>query len=420
MPRSALFVTLIIMTFFIFFALAKNDFIKIMILASGCLVASFIRPEYFLGSVAFIIFAIVLFVLRKESTRFFLTTIFPFSLLWFALISWAGNPFTDGYATRGFWAFGQNFSYNYATWEKLNINPWTNSDTIIEQHFGNSHNLFLAFLANPVLILKHFFSNLLLYFKYIYLILFVHLNIILPSSQRIFSFIESLMVVGLICYLMARNRTTIRSKLPIIFKEYQMLFISFAIIYLQSIFIIILTIPRHEFITIHLIMILTFFLLLCEHCFPINLNYQTSTIILVFLVTLSATPYISNNWYFTFPNDGYLSQRKLYNYKTIKFIQALNLKDNINILEAEGGINVYLGPQFRWVPEYEKKESFFHYLDKRKINAILSTDNLVNDVRFRNDTEWREFFTDYQQYGFSKYAIPDTDRAIYVKKSSLP
>jgi len=206
MPRSALFVTLIIMTFFIFFALAKNDFIKIMILASGCLVASFIRPEYFLGFVAFIMYAIVLFVLRKESTRFFLTTIFSFSLLWVALISWAGNPFTDGYATRGFWAFGQNFSYNYATWEKLNINPWTNSDKIIEQHFGNSHNLFLAFLTNPVLILKHFFSNLLLYFKYIYLILFVHLNIILPSSQRIFSFIESLMVVGFICYLMARNR----------------------------------------------------------------------------------------------------------------------------------------------------------------------------------------------------------------------
>jgi len=167
-------------------------------------------------------------------------------------------------------------------------------------------------------------------------------------------------------------------------------------------------------------MISTFFLLIVEHCFPIDFNYQISTIMLVFLITLAVTPYISNSWYFTFPKDDYISQRKLYNYKTIKFIQALNLKDNINILEAEGGINVYLGPQFRWVPEYEKKESFFHYLDKRKINAILSTDNLVNDLRFRNDTEWREFFTDYQQYGFSKYAIPDTDRAIYVKKSSLP
>jgi hypothetical protein len=278
----------------------------------------------------------------------------------------------------------------------------------------------MAFLANPLLILRHFFSNLLLYFKYLYLILFVHLNVILPSSQRNFSFIESLMLVGFIFYLLGRNRITIRSKLPIIFKEYQILFISFAIIYLQSIFIIILTIPRHEFITIHLIMILTFFLLIGEHCFPIDFDYQFSKIMLIFLIALAATPYISNNWYFTFPNDPLLSQRKLYNYKTIKYIQTLNLKDNISMLEAEGGINVYLGPQFRWVPEYEKKESFSQYLDTRKINVILSTDNLVNDVRFRNDMEWHKFLTDYQQYEFSKFAVPDTDRAIYVKNTSLP
>ena len=56
-------------------------------------------------------------------------------------------------------AFGQHYSLNWHSWEKVDKDPWTNWEPIIREDFGEISSPFQVIIRNPSAFLRHVFSN---------------------------------------------------------------------------------------------------------------------------------------------------------------------------------------------------------------------------------------------------------------------
>jgi len=101
---------------------------------------------------------------------------------------------------------------------------------------------------------------------------------------------------------------------------------------------------------------------------------------------------------------------------TLTFLKSLGPNQDVQILEAEGGLHFYLAPGWHRVAEYSKKGSFDAFRERTHINAILLTERLATDSRFRSDHEWLQFLSDPDAYGFARMAIPGTEFHLLHKK----
>jgi hypothetical protein len=107
------------------------------------------------------------------------------------------------------------------------------------------------------------------------------------------------------------------------------------------------------------------------------------------------------------------------NLATIQTIKSLQIDEQVTILEAQGGFNIYAGDNFRRMREFEKDTPFNRFLLAQDIGVIVLSDTLSNDVRFKQDTEWQSFLVHYQQKGFDKIPVPESQRTLFVRKDLL-
>jgi hypothetical protein len=93
----------------------------------------------------------------------------------------------------------------------------------------------------------------------------------------------------------------------------------------------------------------------------------------------------------------------------------LNVSERINLLENEGGLNVYLPNNYKWIRLESKMASFDKFLNKKKINMIYYSNMLNNSVQLKKDSTWFEFLKSPEKFGFNK--IKDLDFGkIYVRE----
>ena len=107
------------------------------------------------------------------------------------------------------------------------------------------------------------------------------------------------------------------------------------------------------------------------------------------------------------------------NLNTIRFVQSLGIVSPVNMLEAEGGYNIYLGNNFHRIAESDKKEDFTQFLRSRSLNMIVLSDNLMRDSRFKDDHEWGNFLTDFPRLGYREIIIQNTGRKLIIKSDLL-
>jgi hypothetical protein len=134
------------------------------------------------------------------------------------------------------------------------------------------------------------------------------------------------------------------------------------------------------------------------------------SVLLIGLLTLTVTPYIAGSHRSTKPQPIL---------KTIEYVESLQIKDQVYMLEVEGGYDYYLDDNYSRVFDESRKTGFYQYLDDKKINMIVLTDALKDDTRFRDDPEWQEFLDDYESFGFELRDIPQTAREILIHKELL-
>jgi hypothetical protein len=98
----------------------------------------------------------------------------------------------------------------------------------------------------------------------------------------------------------------------------------------------------------------------------------------------------------------------------------MHISKPVNILEAEGGFDIYMGDNFVRIGESEKSVGFLEFLKTRKVGMVVVTRLLATDVRFKRDPEWQGFLQKYEDFGFVRVPVPDSETQVIVRKDLLP
>lgn len=394
-PKVSHFALALILASLVFIAGRRTLLRTSAFAAVGSLLVSYVRPEYFIVYVLSSLLFIGAYLAEPEKfQRYNLASLVAYGffsalLLWTFGLPLAGN--------RSMVAFGQHFSLNWVSWTGSPLNPWTNWKEIVSQNFGSVQSIPAAIAKNPAAFMNHVAWNLreavtrapLLFFP-----------TALPLGKLPAVAAVAAMIAGLHIVYRRNVRTNLaRDKRWLLFVG---LFLvptatSVAIIY-----------PRdHYLLTLGVLTVALMSFYLTDHTIEPG-HLKPLHIFLLGVLAIALTPSLSNQE---------IARRPILS--TIRCIQALHIDKPVNVLEAEGGYNMYLGSNFERVAEYEKNTGFGKFLAGRNINMIVVSENLLNDSRFKADPEWQGFLADQQRFGYLQRDIPNTDRKLILKNDLL-
>ncbi len=374
------------------------------IIAFGFLTAAYARPELFGPALVLMIVGLGMGVAR----RYPLSSWRVVGLAWVVvgLLRFGYGLPTD--ANRTYVAFGQHFAVNWVAWNQSEVNPWNNWEPIYRDTFGTTDSVVIAAAENPAQFLHHVWTNLTLLPSILGYQYLKHPGIFLPEDKTRYELV--LLAVALIVAL----ALTFKQWVPFVKARLRLhtpLLLAIAVFMLFSLFQWLVIYPRPHYLLLPGISMLIVGALLVsgDPNAPDRTARLAIPVALLFLLLVPSTysysgPYPGNN-----------------NVRTVAFIRALPLTpqpymntDRIPIVEAEGGLDRYLGPPYLEVGEYEKDRTFADFLINRDIAAVLYSARLAADTRFRDDPEWHDFLANPADYGFFTMQIPDTDRVLYV------
>ncbi len=153
MPKISNFTAIVIFIGLITSNLTKNNFTRHLVLTLISLLASYIRPEFF---ISFILLALLVLSQFHQVTQLVKLGFFMIPCL--LIIIKFGIPPASG--NRSLVAFGQHYAQNWVDWHKNTLNPWTNWESIFQNDFGDAQSLWSALYNNPLAFLRHIISNL--------------------------------------------------------------------------------------------------------------------------------------------------------------------------------------------------------------------------------------------------------------------
>jgi hypothetical protein len=106
------------------------------------------------------------------------------------------------------------------------------------------------------------------------------------------------------------------------------------------------------------------------------------------------------------------------NVTTVRFIDSLDLQQGFRLLEVEVGSDAYLRTRCTSTAAHEKLpgESLRDFIARKSIAAILLSESLANDVRYRNDPDFRALLEKPAEFDFEALAIPDTGRTLFLRR----
>lgn len=420
-PRPGNFTALIVLPFLIFANFTKNDIKFYFLTTLAFLLVTFVRPEYtisfliiFFLYIILLIRSIFLKVINMKNVIFQLSILISLILL---LLSVIGNPLGGG---RSFWAFSQHFGF---LWMERNdvVSPYLDYYKVVTQSiFGDATTISQAMIANPREFFIHIKINFISYLHHSVSILLVNLQndfstIVNTSIRRI----EMILLSIVILIIFFRSKTSLRQIKYTILKRLSIIFsIIFIPVFLSSLLIN----PRFHYLILQSVFLLTIIAYFLENSFSPylqslrqqNLTHKLAYPIIVGSILLMLTPNLARGWCLTenlcvIQRISIPSTLSLPNLKTIEFIQSLQIENDVNILEADGGYHAYLGDRYHYIPEYKKQTKFKQFLQKENINMVVLTAALDKDINFSQDEEFVNFFNQPEQWNFTKLKIPETE-----------
>lgn len=397
----------------------SNTVIKICLLTIISLFVSYTRPEFYISWLIFIAF-LSFFLITKFKNEFIFNTTIPILItfiLSFLIITSLGRPMGDG--SRSILAFGQHYAANWVTWHASSLNPWTNWDKIFNVDFKNSTSVMGAAFTNPAAFFQHILFNLsllpanlnrllsLVYYESIFKLISAQFKIIWISGLVFCSII--------LVQFFFKNKFYKKEFFKIIKSSLPDVLLLLVLLVPSSISVIIIGPRDHYLLFVELLFILMIFILLINPTFSSFNTVNKNTLSLASLTLLCVICL-----FLVRPMIDFLKPQPLDNLNTIKFLQSLNISNKINLLEAEGGYDIYLSNNYFRVPEYAKGEPFNQFHNKNNINAIISSSALRNDLRFKSDPEWINFIANHEIHGYSVQDVPNVpDRKLYIRKELL-
>jgi hypothetical protein len=412
--KSAHFSLLIVLPAFIVSTYFKSFRASTLCLATGILLASYVRPELFL---AYLLLAIIyLWATARDLKRLTAGRELPSLVLLVGapllLIALFGVPVLGGQG-RSFLAFRQFFSVNWTQWEKSGLEPWSHYAQITSLQFGPVESVWQAFVAKPGLFLKHVGYNVIRAPASFGESLFMHYNVLLPLTSRAYWVAEAVGLLaagmGYLLYQRRRSWEAIRTGIS----RDRRLVLQAAVCCLPGIASSAIFLPKRYLLILSVVFAIVF---LAAWLFrDLGRSWGAGRLLLAGAGIVALTPCIcqlGDAGRAAFGGD-------MVNERTIKFIRSLDVDHDIVLLSAEGRPNVYFGDRCAAIRGGEKEGGFSSFVRDRGINMILETRSLKRLDSFAEDPEWEAFCDDPGALGFEEFDVPGTARKLFVKRDML-
>ncbi len=392
-------------------AIVKTRIKKSAVLVITFLLVSFIRPEYFISFSLFLLVFLHTAIKEFKNDKNNAKLILLVALISASAFHKYGVPISSG--DRSMLAFGQHYSLNKFRSGLESSNPWTNWEETVKKDFRTSTSVLSAFQENPNAFLSHAVVNI----KQIPLHFAATFFQTFPRSK--YGEIQSLQVlltglgVTLFAWVTYIHSLRIRTARTLgefgagkFFYIHGDKLVTLVLILIPSLISSVVIFPRDHYLMLGggAAVVVLMGILLRESS---NFELNTKEIIILFL---------SFSLLIIRPITGSPNPEGQPNLETIKSIDSLNINSKVLLLEAEGGINIYLGNNFKRVAEYEKKKPWLNFLQEKNINMILVSDKLMADSRFTNDVDWYNFLENPGEYGFKVLGMPlPLNRKLFYK-----
>jgi hypothetical protein len=387
-PRVSHFALFIVLLSLSFIGLRLRSRSSLAI-TTGLLAASYVRPELFLSYIAGLGVTLIDLIRDYRQKRLLpWVTMIITGLAQLALLIWQGVPVSGG---RSFVAFAQHFATSWITWNNSQLDPWNDYPYIMQTAFGDVDTVWEAFLANPMLILRHMVQNVIRLYNMAALLPIGFVNVSPLADQTFKLFVWLLLFITLVVFLITLHLTH-RSIGELLFrKEHNRLriwiMICTAPVFISMIFIY----PRIHYLLLFIIPLLFFVIVVYtanQSLMPPRLPELVLTVSLMFLLT--PMPWLPSVPYETTGNPQTQALRFL---NTLDSVQQTQL----TVLVPYDLAGVYLPTFKKIIAHRNNSDRFMEFLDEADIV-------MINDVS-SNETI-RRFVSYPQQYGFEPILEP--------------
>ena len=363
------------------------------------LIITYIRPEFILSSV--LLFGIMIKRLVKnnfDAERFMIAIVTI--ILLFVLL---GIPYSPG---RNLTAFGQAYHKYLDLDDRIDDDGTKDWTEILSENFGNPKTIFDVVLNDSDKFFKHIEINL----SKLPMIYLSSVETLLPNKIFPFNVLIKLMIVVSILLvvfvlLLFKRFGKYRNIISSGFTEKKDLLIFSIIFSFPPLLSMILYYPRSHYILLLLPLI---YLVVSQMIMPLKIKGYRNNVIsfsLLILVSFLLTTQLSS----------YYTKSNFKNLIAVENIKVLNISERINLLENEGGLNVYLPDNYKWITLGSKTENFDKFVDKKNINMIYYSNSLNNTVQLKRDSTWSEFLINPDTFGFQEL-IKNDGGIIYLRK----
>jgi len=405
-PKVSHFAILIILCSLILFSLTKNYMLKWSIVIIGSLLSAYVRPELFISFILIMSFFLFSLIKTKSLLKNF-KSILKIGLIVLSIIVIIGNPLGGG--GRAFGAFKQHFSLNWVAWNHSALNPWRDCDEIISNNFGNINNIPEALFSNTGLFFKHLSTNIsIIYPEFLGLTSYTVFTVNNFRLEYIGLYLLLFIIIIYTLINLYRSKEPISQFLKNNLKDSKQILLISVFYLIPIISSIIIIYPRQHYLLFLLFFVIIILIpLIRVNCNKSKLERKITSITLIALAILLLI---------VTPNPKrFYSNYSQNNIETVKFLNSLNIKAKVNMLEDNGGYYTYLTPNYTWIRDIDKKTDFNEFLEEFKINMIILNGRLLNDKKFSSDTSFEEFLIEYRNYGFEKIIIPNSGNELLIK-----
>ena len=363
------------------------------------LIITYIRPEFILSSI--ILFGIM--IKRTVRNGFdperFMIAIATIIMLFVLL----GIPYSPG---RNLTAFGQAYNKYLDFDDRIDDDGAKDWTEILSENFGNPKTIIDVVLNDSDKFFKHIKINL----SKLPMIYLSSVETLLPNKifpiNILFKVLIVLLILSTVFVLLLFKRfRNYRNIISNGFTEKKDLLFFSIIFSLPPLLSMILYYPRSHYIILLLPVI---YLVVGQMTMPLKFNnYIMNVISFCFLILVSflLIPQLSSVY----------TRSNFKNLLAVQSIKNLNISGRINILENEGGLNVYLPDNYKWIRLESKEENFDDFVYKSNTNMIYYSNSLNNSVQLKRDSTWFEFLNNPDTFGFQKL-IKNNGGIIYIRK----
>ena len=400
-PKISHFVLVLIFIGLIIVDIAKDKNERLFAVLIISLILVYVRPEFILTSIVFL--GIILKrVIKNDFTAKRLIMAIIVTIILFAII---GIPYSP---SRNLTAFGQAYHKYLDLNDRIDAGLVKDWKEILDEDFGYPKDITDIIVHNSSKFAKHVSINIsrlpALYSNYIEILA---PNRILPIGNFYKLLILLIFLLLLVITLSLNKLGNYKDYILSFFDEKKDLLLFALFLGLPPLASMILYYPRSHYIILLLPMI---YLIIVLIIVPIKFKVYIKNIIafcLLIAISFSLIP----------PLSSIIVRSDFKNLKAVEQIKKLNIGEQINLLENEGGLNVYLPENYKWIKIDSKKNSFKEFIKKRNINMIYSanSNSFNNAIQFRDDHTWTEFMTTPGIFGFTK-TVFDYGGVLYLRK----